>query len=347
MGQDLSAGAGAEGRLALRTLSVQGFKSIRELQDFPLQSFNVLIGANGAGKSNFIDALQMVQACATGTLDQFVLRYGQIENLLYGGQEVTQRMRFEVRLATGKWGFSVVPRGQGGEGEVEGEGEERGDFEEWRVFHFHNTSAAAAMRGDCEVADGAKLRADAGNVAAVLLRLREEDAFFYGRIRDVCQLVAPYFDDFCFRPRRVGAKTVVALEWKSQWSDRVMQPCHWSDGTIRFVCLATALLQPRMPALVVIDEPELGLNPSALRILAELLQHAATQTQVVAATQSSLLVDQFWVEDIVAVNRRRGQSCFEWLRAEDYREWLEDYPTGDLWARNVIHAGTQYEYEYK
>ena len=122
-----------------------------------------------------------------------------------------------------------------------------------------------------------------------------------------------------------------------------MQPYHLSDGSIRFICLATALLNPFPPSVIVIDEPELGLHPEAIRILGELIQDAAKRTQIIVATQSPLLLDQFSIEDIVVVNRKEGQSTFERLNREDFNEWLNNYSVGELWSKNVIQGGTSYE----
>ena len=95
--------------------------------------------------------------------------------------------------------------------------------------------------------------------------------------------------------------------------------------------------------MIIIDEPELGLHPEAIRILSELVQDAAKRTQIIVATQSPLLLDQFAIEDIVVVNRKDGQSTFERLNEEDFTVWLEDYSVGELWAKNVIAGGTNHE----
>jgi len=122
-----------------------------------------------------------------------------------------------------------------------------------------------------------------------------------------------------------------------------MQPYHLSDGSIRFICLASALLQPDLPSTLIIDEPELGLHPEAIRVLGELIHAAAMRTQILVATQSPLLIDQFKIEDIVTVNRKDDQSVFERLDKEDFDKWLEDYSTGELWAKNVIQGGVSHE----
>jgi predicted ATPase len=122
-----------------------------------------------------------------------------------------------------------------------------------------------------------------------------------------------------------------------------MQPYHLSDGSIRFICLATALLQPNPPSTIIIDEPELGLHPEAIRILGELIKDAAGRTQIIVATQSPLLLDQFAIKDIIVVSRKDGQSTFERLKSSDFTEWLKDYSVGELWTKNVIQGGTTNE----
>ena len=153
----------------------------------------------------------------------------------------------------------------------------------------------------------------------------------------------PFFDDFILDVSRYGEAEKVKLTWRQKGSDFPMQPYHLSDGSIRFICLATALLQPIPPSTIIIDEPELGLHPEAIRILGELMRDAAKRTQLVVATQSPLLLDQFAVEDIVVVKRADGQSVFSRLQRDDFAEWLEEYSVGDLWSRNVIQGGTTHE----
>ena len=122
-----------------------------------------------------------------------------------------------------------------------------------------------------------------------------------------------------------------------------MQPYHLSDGSLRFICLATALLQPNPPSTIVIDEPELGLHPFAIAVLAELIQAAAQRTQLIVATQSPAPIDHFVIENVIVVNRREGASTFERLQEADFNVWLESYSVGELWTKNVLSGGPVYE----
>jgi predicted ATPase len=119
-------------------------------------------------------------------------------------------------------------------------------------------------------------------------------------------------------------------------SDYPFRANHLSDGTLRFICLATALLQPTPPSTMLFDEPELGLHPYALSLLAGLFKQAASRTQVIVSTQSALLLNAFEPEDVIVVERAEGQSSFRRLESAQLSEWLEDYALGELWQKNVL-----------
>lgn len=375
---------------ALEKLSVTGFKSIRELKEFSFRNLNVLVGANGAGKSNLIDLFRMLLAMTEKRFGKFVLAHNGADGFLFNGPKITSAInaefvftsrsessegpntyRFEAIPTTDGRNFllteerdyvSTNPRSYGSASEesrlrdmkdersVGGPWKGVGHYvyesiSNWMVYHFHDTSANAPMRRYEICEDCQRLRSNAANIAPFLLQLKKDHAHssFYNEIVNAVRLVIPFFDDFRLDIQEMGAAQKVALSWQQKGSDFPMQPYHLSDGSIRFVCLATALLQPFPPSMIVIDEPELGLHPEAIGILSELVQAAAKRTQVLIATQSPLLLDQFAVEDIVVVNRKDGQSTFERLGRDDYDQWLQDYSIGQLWVKNVIQGGTTNE----
>jgi predicted ATPase len=195
------------------------------------------------------------------------------------------------------------------------------------------------MRRDQSVRDWERFRHDASNIAPFLLKLQTDEPASYALICDTVRLIAPFFDDFLLRPQKRGADEHVRLEWQQKGSDFPFQRNHLSDGTLRFICLATALLQPEPPATIVIDEPELGLHPYAISMLADLIKSAAERTQVVISTQSPTLLDYFEPEEIIVVKRQKSRSTFERLDAVSLKEWLEDYSVGELWQKNVVQGG--------
>ena len=375
---------------ALDRLSVSGFKSIRELKDFPLSDLNLFVGANGAGKSNLIELFRMLLAMADKNFSKFVLAHNGADGFLFNGPKVTPAIRAEFAFSSHStyrqgptiYRFEAMPTADGrtlllseereyvttdprSYGPVAEESRLRDEKDEkaadgqswgvghyvyeaisnWMAYHFHDTGANAPMRRYEITQDSQRLRPDASNIASFLLRLKTEPAGskHYSEIVNAMRLVIPFFDDFRLDVQAMGEARKVALSWQQKGSDFPMQPYHLSDGSIRFICLATALLQPEPPSMIVIDEPELGLHPEAIAILSELIQDAAKRTQVLIATQSPLLLDQFAVEDIVVTSRKDGQSTFERLDYADYNVWLEDYSVGQLWTKNVIQGGTTNE----
>lgn len=210
-------------------------------------------------------------------------------------------------------------------------------------YHFHDTERKAKKRQYEIIQDSAYLRLDASNIAPFLLNLKTEFPDSYEDIVETVQTVIPFFDDFNLNIKKSADREEVRLDWRQVNSDFPMQPYHLSDGTLRFICLATALLQPCPPGIIIIDEPELGLHPFALGILAELIQSAATRSQIIIATQSTELVNYFSPEDVVVVNRKNGASTFNRLDSDDLGLWLEDYSLGQLWQKNVIAGGPDYE----
>jgi predicted ATPase len=347
------------------------------------------IGANGSGKSNFVQVFQLLMAMSGRKFQNFILENGAADNFLHNGPKstsaITMEFEFESRNDYSKgsnfYRFELTPtvderflvseerkyvttnwRSYGSPSLESGLYDERNEksadnnfngvghfvyesIANWMVYHFHDTSSSAPMRRSEIVEDNKLLRSNGSNIAPFLLKIKNQrfPRSYYQDLINAIRLVMPFFDEFLLDVQQRGDKETVKLSWLQKGSDFPMQPYHLSDGSIRFICLATALLNPFPPSVIVIDEPELGLHPEAIRILGELIQDAAKRTQIIVATQSPLLLDQFSIEDIVVVNRKEGQSTFERLNREDFNEWLNNYSVGELWSKNVIQGGTSYE----
>ena len=209
---------------------------------------------------------------------------------------------------------------------------------QWRVFHFQDVSRFAGVRQAAAVRDNLRLQADAGNLAPFLRRLRERHPTHYRRVVDAVRVAAPFFGDLVYRDT-LNPDDRMELEWfHASDPDMVLGPHQVSDGTLRFLCLATLLLQPAelQPSLILVDEPELGQHPAALAVLAGMLRAAGDERQVVVATQSADLVSELNPEDVVVVDRKHDASAFRRPDADDLRHWLDDYALGDLWKMNVL-----------
>lgn len=348
----------------LDRLTVRGFKSIRALEDFELGSLNVLIGANGAGKSNFIDVFRMLDSLTAQRLQLFIAEHGGPDALLFGGRKRTDCIEMQFHFGNAAYVFSLTPvhdrmvflkemaplynwsLGSGHyesnlDRDPEGGGDILQPFPEtasaaWRVYHFLDTGPTAYVRQAHEVRDNLSLKPDAGNLGPILRRLKERFPENYRKIVETVRLAAPFFGDFIYR-KDPGER--VALEWVgADDPDTVLGAGQLSDGTLRFICLATLLLQPPelQPEVILIDEPELGLHPFALTLLAEMLQHASHTRQVIVSTQSTDLVNEFSPQHVVVVDRKENTSTFTRLDGEELTSWLEEYALGDLWKMNVV-----------
>lgn len=358
---------------ALDRIQVKGFKSIREL-DLELGNLNVLIGANGSGKSNLIQVFEMLNYIVNERLQVYVGQAGGADKLLYFGRKQTEQIEFHFHFDSNQYTAVLAPSDDDklyflkedfgteypikvqAHGFAETSLYSSLDFpmknmiidgfleslSNWKVYQFHDTSDSAKIKQTQDLADNRVLHADGSNLAPFLYYLKQKQTAYYNQIVMTIQLVAPFFDDFVLEPSRLNPDKI-RLEWQEKNSppDTYFDVSMLSDGTLRFMCLATLLLQPDLPSTILIDEPELGLHPFAINILVGLLRSASTKTQVIVATQSVPIVNQLDPEDIIIVDRVDGQSTFKRPNPDEIDMWLEDYGLGDLWEKNIIGGRPQ------
>ncbi len=361
----------------LDSVTVKGFKSIAALDQVPLTPINLLIGANGSGKSNFIEVFSFLHAVREGSLQDYVRRAGGAEELLHFGSKETRQIEIDIsfkqkvnqyRLTLrptnddslypaeeqvlfwdkdhhkNPYAESLRPRKdnlEAGISSSSGPGRVadwvRARLARWRVYHVHDTSATSPMRKTAKIQDNEFLRANASNLAAVLYLLQQKYPNSYALIRGSIQRVAPFFDDFRLRPDPLNEETI-RLSWKHKRSDKYFGASALSDGSLRFIALATLFLQPPelRPSVILVDEPELGLHPAAITLLASLIKQASTETQVIVSTQSTLLLDHFEPESVLVAERHSGGTHLRRLSTAALNEWLEDYSLGQLWEKNEL-----------
>ncbi len=361
----------------IKNFTIDGFKSIRHME-LDLRQLNVLIGANGAGKSNLIGFYRLLNFLESGALQLYIGEQGGANSVLCYGAKITPQLsstinfetnsgynRYHMRLihAAGdtlifadeeiqysKKGKTteepIIPLGAGhkesgmiaqSEGKVGTTATTtakviRTMMRDWQVFQFHDTSSNAQIKQSKYVDDSYFLKANAGNLAPFLYQMREHKKAYYQRIVETIRLCAPFFDDFVLIPRDKN----VILNWKERNSDLLFGPHQLSDGTLRMMAIVTLLLQPILPSMVIIDEPELGLHPYAITVLAGLLKSASERSQLLISTQSASLVDELEPQDIIVVDRKDGQSAFRRPDPTVLDEWLEEYTMSELWEKNVL-----------
>jgi predicted ATPase len=365
----------------IQKLTVKGYKSIQLLENFELRPLNVLIGANGAGKSNFISLFRFLASVVGDNFAVDVQKWGGPEALFHYGTKRTPQLEIELYFTEdehfqvkngyrvtlqvtqdnrliftreepwieGRYTSKAYPLGEGHQNAkvrtdraIDSQNVSRHVTDKlkiWRQYHFHDTGDTAAVKRAHGSNDNLRLKPDAANLAAYL-RMLKTTAFTqnsYERIVEMIRRAAPFFGDFVFRDQ---AQEFVELEWTERGNPDTPWKAHvLSDGTLRFICLTTLLLQPKhlLPDTILIDEPELGLHPFAINLLADMLQEAATSKQVIVSTQSVELLNCFNPDDVVVVQRDGDASVFKRLDATDLQDWLDDdYRLGELWKRNIL-----------
>lgn len=348
----------------LDRLKINGYKSIKSL-DLELRPLNIIIGANGVGKSNFIGFFKFMKKIVDKDLEFFTAQHGGANKILYFGQKTTQELFFSLSFPPHRYNCTLsvtnndkfifknellsidndfhelLNRGDR-ESKLPKDGKLIRYLSDWKVYHFHDTSVTAKVKQTCNINDCEILAPDGANLSAFLKCIMEFNPKSYKQIIKTIQRVAPFFQDFILEPVRYNQETI-KLKWKHKGTDEYFDANDLSDGTLRFILLTTLLLQPNLPTIILLDEPELGLHPFALKLLASMFRVASRKTQIIASTQSVTLADEFDIEDLIVVDRVDNHSEFKRLNAEYYEQWLEEYSVGDIWQKNLIGGVPRYD----
>ena len=337
----------------LHRIIIDGYKSIKHI-DLSLRPINIFIGSNGVGKTNFISFFRLVNNIYEQRLQNYTMQ-NRAESLLHYGLKHTKLIKGSLQFTDNTYSFTLQPRDNGSmflaeesdgiyriENEPEShikdsetDGKDLGCF---RIYHFHDTSTGSPLRSDADINDNRMLKADGGNLPAFLYLMQQKYPKTLKRIEMTVRSVMPYFERFDLQPLPFGDK--INLVWNDVNSpDKYFSANDLSDGSIRFMALATLLMQPVLPKVIIIDEPELGLHPVAIIKLSGLIKSAAARgCQIIVSTQSVNLISNFEAEDIITVDRHNGQSVFNRLDSKELEKWLNDYSLGDLWTMSIING---------
>ncbi len=206
-----------------------------------------------------------------------------------------------------------------------------------RVFNFEDTSSTARIRNRCYAQNDRFLMPDAGNLPAMLARYKHQSPESYEKIVETVRQFLPGFDNFLLDPKP-GQENYIRLNWKEQGNDHVFNAQQLPDGTLRAIAITTLLLQPQenLPTVIVLDEPEAGLDPLAISVIAPLVEQTADRCQVIVATQSSAFLDYFESDDITVLEREDRETKMRRLSSEDLEAWLDEYDMSEQWEERPV-----------
>lgn len=347
----------------LSRVIIDGYKSIQHT-DVELRPINILIGSNGVGKTNFISFFKLINIIYEQHLHNYTMQ-NSAERLFHYGLKQTSELKgylafgdnaYEVRLQARDNGSLFIAEERSyyqsssfnvsniDESQIKNSSTYRDRWlrdylQSYKIFHFHDTSKGAPLRSSANINDNRYLKTDGSNLPAFLFMLQEKYPKTLRRIELTIRSVMPYFGNFSLAPSLLD-ESQINLQWSDiENNEKYFDANDLSDGSIRFIALATLLLQPILPKVIIIDEPELGLHPTAIVKLAGMIKSVASRgCQIIVSTQSVNLINNFDAEDIITVDRKDKQSTFNRLNNDTLQHWLNDYSLGELWTKSIING---------
>lgn len=347
----------------LSRVIIDGYKSIQHT-DVELRPINILIGSNGVGKTNFISFFKLINIIYEQRLHNYTMQ-NSAERLFHYGLKQTSELKgylafgdnaYEVRLQARDNGSLFIAEERSyyqsssfnvsniDESQIKNSSTYRDRWlrdylQSYKIFHFHDTSKGAPLRSSANINDNRYLKTDGSNLPAFLFMLQEKYPKTLRRIELTIRSVMPYFGNFSLAPSLLD-ESQINLQWSDiENNEKYFDANDLSDGSIRFIALATLLLQPILPKVIIIDEPELGLHPTAIVKLAGMIKSVASRgCQIIVSTQSVNLINNFDAEDIITVDRKDKQSTFNRLNNDTLQHWLNDYSLGELWTKSIING---------
>ena len=360
----------------IKHITLENYKSIQKL-DLELKPLNVLIGSNGAGKSNFISFFNLLLLIKAGDEifnNKIFGAYGGVDAVLYFGRKhskyldfslaindtdymndaelyiklmptVDNKFYFDMKTVTTDsrymhlWDMRSSINRPSNEQNSSENYSTINDFlnrlDSIQAYHFNDTSDTSPLKSTVANNDNLFLRADGQNLSCMIKLIYDKHPDYYRMIVDTIRNVVPDFHEFVIRQN----SDFLTLEWFNKNNVDIPWKAHYlSDGSLRFIALAVLLLMPSelQPQVIIIDEPEIGLHPTAINVLSGLIKRASLERQVIISTQSAELLSQFEPNDVIVVDKKGKSSEFKRLNNADLAKWLEDYTLGELWETNII-----------
>jgi len=355
----------------LKWLRIKGYRAFKDLTIKRLGPLEIIVGANGSGKTCLFELLRFVRdgmqgeihpAIVKGSIPmhifhmpgeekfewRFMFDFAQPYLVKYSGRLMGPLGRFHIsseKVERDYQGKGVQPpdfmRIRGGRGFIRESGQKKTleqkiarlrpdqlalstitnpDFdtlyklrEYIRGWKFYSSLKIDndGVRREAPTEQEPQLREDAANLNAVLLYFMTEHKEIFNQLQEHLRSVIPGFKALTMKPRGVGH---VQAFWSEGGVDSELSLADLSDGIIRLICWFVLCLHPKPPTLICIDEPEVGVHPKTIPILAGLLQKASERTQLIVATHSSYFLTQFDIKEIAVMRKEDG--AVEFLKPE-------------------------------
>jgi len=186
------------------------------------------------------------------------------------------------------------------------------------------------VRQSALVRPGILLLPNGSNLSSALYSIQQEYPDVWGEILEILKTAYPGFAKITVPAG--GGDGKVHLRWfEEPYEKEGVTANLLSDGTLKFLCLIAILMSPDPPPLICIDEPELGLHPDWIKLVAEMMQSAAARTQLIVATHSPQIVAGLDPEQVIVTEKIDGETNLTRLERRDLDKWLKEFNLSDLW----------------
>ena len=203
------------------------------------------------------------------------------------------------------------------------------------VYDYFDTTLKSPIRMPVGYGTDVKLMPSGENLVQILHRIKNNHSLYYEKIEELLKNVNPNFKDINFDV--IGTKFIIALREKNL--TKTISVEHISDGTLRFLLLLSILFNPDRGCLVCIDEPEIGLHPDMINMVADSIKQASINSQIIIATHSPLLLNSFNIEDCLIFDKNlKNESIITRKAEDDFPDWNDDFLVGQLWLSGKIGA---------
>ncbi len=375
----------------LKNISVKGFRRLHNI-DLEMRNLTVMIGANGSGKTSFLDVFSILAASASGNLHQQLQLKGGLNEILTRGKareleislamNVPDREPLKYRLALSPKGLSYEIREETLTQQsdiyapepfkyIQSDGLDIKYFsqEDRRLLrpnwehnpletslsqvpkmyrepeNLRKSLASCTYYGALDVSEKSPIRlpqamrpaklpgAKGEDLVSCLYDLRESDRDRFEFLENILSAAFPDFERLNFPPVAAGT---ISMTWTDRNFSQPIYLHELSEGTLRFLWLATLIQSQNLTTITLIDEPEVSLHPDLLRHLVYLMREAAKHTQLIVATHSDRLIGFLEPHEVLICDTEEGEAKMTWADTLNLSKWLEDYSLDQVWAMNIM-----------